>query len=85
MRDDALDNTSNGLAGHVEHASTSNGHTNGYHSNGYAQPEASTSTLVPLYAGSQIDRTEFVKLTLQALQDMGLSFVTTLLMAVCHS
>lgn len=37
------------------------------------QPVASTSAHVPLYSGSAIDKTEFVKLTLQALEDIGYS------------
>lgn len=56
------------------------GYMNGDASSGGAPdsthaPIASTSKFVPLYPDSTIDRRDFIKLTLQALRDAGLTCV----------
>lgn len=47
------------------------GHDEHDHEEGAHQPFPSTSSFKPIYPGSQIDRAELVRLTLQCLQDAG--------------
>lgn len=48
--------------------SSANGHTNG-HAHGLAQEDQ--FSFRPLYEGSRLDRTEFVRITLQSLKELG--------------
>jgi len=62
---------SNGNSHHSANGSASNG---ALYSSGDAT--ASSSKFMPLYPDSSIDRREFVRLTLQALKDAGLSYAS---------
>lgn len=53
-----------------------NGHLNGNgsangHSNGHSSSQEEQQTFRPLHEGSHLDRTEFIRITLQSLKELG--------------
>lgn len=61
--------TTKGASGNAGNSgSSANGHTNG-HAHGTSQEDQ--LRFRPLYEGSRLDRTEFVRITLQSLKELG--------------
>lgn len=54
--------------GHLNGNSSSNGHTNGHST---LQEEQQQQGFRPLHEGSHLDRTEFIRITLQSLKELG--------------